>query len=291
MYLLGRMAMKDEVDAFATVALSGTQIAYYEPYFNISGLKAEDSHLKRALSVELMCTEKMGFSLKPLSIPDTHSEEFDSRGGKDSTFILALIRSIWCTMPSADVVKKWTTLYYGYKTEDGETEALQRISRELRATGGDNTTFCAGSFNDIYGRLYGREVSLSQCDVRNVHHNCESSNAEYTFDCCEFSLFLNGSVSTTDVIHHCRSEYEYIFPNEAVSCYEQYPLPEYQGIVPQRDPHAIGEYVTQLYRIIAGRRPSSEELRLVVDMYPGGATRNILRSLAVELLAECNSKQ
>jgi len=39
------------------------------------------------------------------------------------------------------------------------------------------------------------------------------------------------------------SQAEYVEANEAASCYEEFPLPEYFMKYPQKDPHALGEYV------------------------------------------------
>lgn len=62
-----------------------------------------------------------------------------------------------------------------------------------------------------------KKVNLGGCDPSQPLANCggqalwdplsaNSSTADNAFDCCEFSLFANGTISSTDVVHHCRSE-------------------------------------------------------------------------------------
>lgn len=122
-----------QVDAYAEVVLDGHQIAYYEPYFNVTGLasaggagggvgmqagvsgNADDPTAAAGLAmirgdggagngvgrgvgsggVGLPCTEWIGYSRVALSVYDTHASEFAARGGKDSSMVAALVRSLW----------------------------------------------------------------------------------------------------------------------------------------------------------------------------------------------------
>ena len=101
-------------------------------------------------------------------------------------------------------------------------------------------------------------------------------------DCYWIWALSRGVATIDDINHYSRSTAEYIEFNEATECQAQYSV----GSKPQHNPHAIGEYVTELFRIILGRRPTKQEMQGIIDSYEGGDTKPLLRSVAEELTSK-----
>lgn len=133
-----------------------------------------------------------------------------------------------------------------------------------------NQPFQWVAVNDIFSRTLGRKPNYRDCDFKT-----STLSENITSDCYMAFLFSRGFIDIHDLNHWTRSTTEYIEFNESPKCVYEYPS--------QHDPHAIGEYVTEIYRILLRRRPTKREMGCIIYDYYDGDTRLILAKLAKDL--------
>ena len=118
--------------------------------------------------------------------------------------------------------------------------AAQLIAKELTALAPNSSKVCAGIFDDIWMRDFGiPPPNITTCNPRSQNPPAEPQSPSDVV-CFWFWMFVNGTLLTTDIIHYARSLPQYIEVNEAQTCLQEYPLPQYFFKYPQTDPHAIG---------------------------------------------------
>ena len=238
--MLGRnVSSIDEVNQYAEVALSGLQISYFEPYNS-------DADITQSVT----CTSWVGVcgEVQNLSIPMYNYNEYMDRGGSNSIQMSGLIRSIWCELPNITTSYYWTNKFVEYirnyeNYTNAEYIAAQIIAKELTALAPNSSKVCAGIFDDIWMRDFGiPPPNITTCNPRSQYPPPVPQNP-FNHVCFWFWMYVNGSFLTTDIIHYTRSLPQYIEVNEAQTCLQEYPLPQYFFQYPQLDPHAIGKLI------------------------------------------------
>jgi hypothetical protein len=130
-----------------------------------------------------------------------------------------------------------------------------------------NESICHGAVNDIFSRTLGRSPHWSSCDVFGTDEADE--------ECLEIRKFVNGYSSISELNHYTRSTREYQEFNLSAKCQIEFPN--------MTNPHAIGEYVAAIYRLLLNRRSTKNEMKDVIDDYYSGDTKPFLSKLVIQL--------
>lgn len=258
-FMIGRNASAQECAHYQNVIFSGVQVAHGEPYINTTD---------KPRNKDYTCTAWGGTTSagKNETITETNADDIARRGGKSSSAISAILRTITCNMPSDDVVRMWTGTFESNLFEVA-TEMLEYYEPKF---------LCWDAIDDVYSRTLGHLPITTDCDTTNLTTTPPASDNS---DCYWLWALSRGEETIHDINHHSRSTAEYMAFNEAATCQQQYPM----GSKPQENPHAVGEYVAQIFRIVLGRRPTKREMKDIIDGYEGGDTRQLLLEVVEKL--------
>lgn len=189
-------------------------------------------------------------------ITEINQAEFVANG-KQSPLVIALLR-LNCLNTDQENIKRWTLFL--------DNNTLQATATSIRSS--SKGALCSGVLNDVHFRLLGRSPNVEGCDP----FGKETSS----FDCHEIQMLAQGLNSIFDYIHNVRSMREYLELNLSKAC---------QQLLDQYNPHGIGEYVSQLFHVGLGRRPTKREMMNIIGGYYQGDTRKILAKVGQDINA------
>lgn len=283
--MLGRNPTRDEVVLYSKLMVTGVQVAYFEPY--VQDLGARDAGC--ATWVGTVSDAGMGgipYNTASLSGGTSNASEWTSAGGNLSQFIAATVRTAQCRLPTSADVEALNRVYRsGYATAVGGGKSQLEAGRRGYAAVKDAVqmhavkTPCLDVLDDITRRIWGRVIDpakLGTCALDPTRPPTERASDCWFLWTLRFGQPGPGWVN--ELIHSARSTREAITRNEPASCLEAGALPV--------NPHALGEYVAQLYRLLLGRTPSEPEIEAMVAQsgYQSGSTTRALKFVVRQLM-------
>ncbi len=284
--MIGRNATPTEACHYAALIQSGAQFAYYEPYPPDQGGSTACGWVGLSATAD---PNQEG-------IDRYNATEWSGRGADNGMYVSTLFVTLFGTEPAWSLgnagnsqdpttLFHWVDIYLALPGRGGAGDPSNTLATDMQGSSGALADPGAAFVTDVLRRELGREPNFGTCTF-----SMSPAPAAGT-DCYWLYSFANGTISTLDVIHQIRSTPEYIEKNIVSSCSAQYyPSPsQIPAIVPKGsslyDQHAIGEYITQLYRLFLGRYPTASELSGGVSQYPatGGDTTSLLAQVAQQV--------
>lgn len=256
--MLGRNTRPEEAAHFAKLIVEGEQVAYFEPY-----LASDCTKNPKAMDCQqrATCFSWVDYVTDSNRVGPAFYVGAEFLGYPDYA-ISTLYRTLFGNLPDPLVKKVWIE-----KLKGGTL--LQRIAQEMQAQLPSDSEGSWDAIDDVFLRVLGRRADHKKCSFRNPNRPDRNT------DCSWFWAIANGS-SVLDLVHGVRSMPEAIVANESQECVQANPN--------QNDPHALGEYVRQMFRLLLRRNPKPSEMSQALSDYSGGSTRPRLNALAIKIL-------